>query len=205
MKIAKILGTVATSAWLATGTSGLATGGDDLLIAGQTSFDTIQYDPTINLLTIAGGRGDDRIEVALTKEGVRVNGVAIARPGFRIAVIPVVAIHGGGGNDVLVARGFPLVAMNGGDGRDTLVWDHGDSPFNRTTQGDDVLLWNTSEFATGGAGLDILIANTGGDRDAISGNLGRDVLLGGAGADAAGEVIFGDLGNDWIVGGTGRD
>src|SRR5688572_29315356 len=109
MKAAMILGTMAATAWLTAATSGFATGGDDLLIAGQTSFDTIQYDPTLNLLTIVGGRQDDRIEVALTTEGVRVNGVVIAKLGFRTAAIPVVAIHGGGGNDVIIARDLPLV------------------------------------------------------------------------------------------------
>ena len=203
-----ILGTIAAGAWLGAVSNGFAAAGEDLLVGGQTTYDRIRYDPTINLLTIAGGREDDRIEVALTEDGgVLLNGISLAKLGIRIEGIPVVAIHGGGGNDILISHRLPLAVMNGGDGKDTLVWDNSDREFDRATYGENLLLWNApeTEFAYGGAGLDILIGNTGGDRDAVFGNLGRDVLIGGSGADTLDDEVIGGWGNDWIVGGTGRD
>jgi Ca2+-binding RTX toxin-like protein len=208
MKAATILGTMAACACLGAMSNGFASGGDDILIGGQTTFDTIRYDPNANLLAVAGGRGDDRIEVVLTADGsVLLNGIPLAKLGICLERIPVVALHGGGGNDILIVRQFPQVAMNGGDGRDTLVWDNGDREFDRATYGDDVLLWNAPEmvFAYGGAGLDVLIGNTGGDRIGVIGHQGRDVLVGGSGADNLDADLIGGWGNDWIVGGTGQD
>jgi Ca2+-binding RTX toxin-like protein len=209
MKIAMILGTMAACACLGAMSNGFAAGDEDILVAGKTTYDSIRYDPKINLLTIAGGSGDDRIEVELAKDGgVLLNGISLAKLGVHLERIPVLAVHGGGGNDILVSRGFPLAVMNGGDGKDILVWDNGDREFDRATLGDDVLLWNSpeTEFAYGGAGLDVLIANTGGDRDVVFGNLGRDVLIGGSGVDRLGDDdVIGGWGNDWISGGTGQD
>jgi Ca2+-binding RTX toxin-like protein len=190
MKTAMILGTIAASAWLGAISNGFAASGEDILFGGQTTYDRIRYDPTANLLTIAGGGGDDQIEVALAEDGgVFLNGISLLKLGIRMKSIPVVAIHGGGGNDILIARGFPLAIMNGGDGKDLLIWDNNDLEFDRATYGEDVLLWNAPEtkFAYGGAGLDILIGNTGGDREASD------------------DDIIGGWGNDWISGGTGQD
>src|SRR5688500_8507170 len=112
MKMAMILGTMAASAWLGAVSDGFAAGGEDILIGGQTTYDRIRYDPTINLLTIAGGREDDRIEVALTEDGgVLLNGVSLAKLGIRIEGIPVVAVHGGGGNDILTSHRLPLAFL----------------------------------------------------------------------------------------------
>jgi len=208
MKVATIFGTIATCACLGAMNNGFATGGDDILIGGQTTFDTIRYDPKANLLTIAGGSGDDRIEAALTKDGgVTVNGISLAKLGIRTVGIPVVALQGWDGNDILISRGLPLAAMNGGDGKDTLVWDNGEGEFERATFGEDVLLWNAPEtvFAYGGAGLDILIGNTGGDRLDFIGHQGRDLLVGGLGADNLDNDVIGGWGSDWISGGTGQD
>jgi Ca2+-binding RTX toxin-like protein len=187
-----ILGTIAASTWLGAMNNGVAAGGEDILIGGQTTYDRIRYDPMANLLTIAGGRGDDRIEVALAEDGsVCLNGVSLLKLGIRLEGIPVVAISGGGGNDILISRRLPLATMNGGDGKDLLVWDNGDGEFQRATYGEDLLLWNANASGTkpayGGAGLDILIGNTGGDRDASD------------------DDIIGGWGNDWISGGTGQD
>jgi hypothetical protein len=206
MKVAMILGTIAGCAWLGAMSNGFAAGGEDLLIGGQTTFDRIHYDPKVNLLTVVGGRGDDWIEVALTKDGgVTLNGVSLAKMGIRMEGIPVVAIHGGGGNDILISHRLPLAVMNGGDGRDVLVWENGDGAFDRATYGGDVLLWNgpKTEFAFGGAGLDILIANTGGDRDAVFESLGQDIVDGSE-RDSLDDPI-GGWGSDWISGGTGQD
>jgi len=199
---------MAACACLGAMSNGFAGGDEDLLIGGQTTFDQIEYDPKANLLTIAGGRGDDRIEVTLAKDGgVLINGTAVAKLGIRVEGIPVVALYGGGGNDILIARDIPLAIMNGGNGKDVLVWDNGDGEFDRATYGEDVLLWNSPEtvFAYGGAGLDILIGNTGGDRLTVIGHQGRDVLIGGSGADHLDDEIVGGWGNDWISGGTGQD
>ena len=208
MRLSLILGTIVASGWLAAVNDGFAAGDEDILVGGLTTYDGIQYDPKINLLTIAGGSGDDRIEVALAKDGsISLNGVSLARLGVRLEGIPVVAIHGGDGNDILISHGLPLAFISGGDGKDVLVWDNTDFKFDRAAYGEDVLLWNSPEIesAYGGAGLDILIANTGGDRDAVFGNLGRDVLVGGSGADTLDDDIVGGWGNDWISGGTGQD
>ena len=208
MKVAIILGTIASCAWLGSMSNGFAAGDEDLLVGGQTTYDSIRYDPTANLLTIAGGRGDDRIEVALTEDGgVSLNGVSLAKLGIQMKAIPLVAIHGGGGNDILIACRLPLAVMNGGDGKDMLVWENSDREFDRATHGEDVLLWNATdtEVAYGGGGLDILIANTGGDRNVDFGNLGRDVLIGGSERESSDDDVIGGWGNDWISGGTGQD
>ncbi len=181
--------------------------GANLGLAG-TTLERVQYYPELNLLSIWGGRGDDRIEVALAKDSsVLLNGVPLSKLGIPLKAIPVVAVHGGEGNDILISRGIPVAALNGGDGKDIVVWDDGEGGFDRAVRGDDVVLCSSQEtqFAFGGGGLDILIANTGGDRDAVLGGLGRDVLIGGRGADTQSDEVFGDLGNDWIVGGTGQD
>jgi Ca2+-binding RTX toxin-like protein len=187
MKKTVILGTMAAMGWLGTMGNGIA-GEENSLIARPTSPAKIQYDPKANLLTVEGGNGDDRIEVALAEDGdVFLNGISLAKLGIRLEGVPLVAIQGGAGNDILIARRLPLAAMNGGDGKDILAWDNGDCEFERTTYGEDVLIWNqpVAEGSYGGVGLDILIANTGEDR--------------------LDDEPFGDLGNDWISGGTGRD
>lgn len=205
MKKAMIFGTIAASAWLGTLNNGFAsTTGEDLLIGGQTSFDEIQYDAQLNLLKIAGGKGDDRIEVALADDGgILINGISAAKLGLRLPGIPLVAIQGGGGNDVLIAGRLPFAAMNGGDGEDILVWDNSDREFDRAVDGNDLLLWNDGDDGAvyGGAGLDVLIGNTGADRDQSFGDLGNDWIVGGTGQDS----IVGGWGNDWISGGTGQD
>src|SRR5262245_52142074 len=143
MKTAIIVGTIAASAWLGAISNGFAAVGEDVLIGGLTSYDTIQYDRLANRLTIAGGSGDDRIEVALTEDGdVSLNGISLAKLGLPIKGIPVVVVHGGGGNDILISHRLPLAVMNGGDGKDTLIWDNSDRKFDVAAYGEDVLLWN---------------------------------------------------------------
>jgi Ca2+-binding RTX toxin-like protein len=208
MKVKMILGTIAASAVLAAVSSAFAAGDEDILVGGRTTYDGIRYDPEANLLTIVGGRGDDRIEVALAEDGgILVNGISMSKLGIRIPGVPVVAVYGGGGNDILIARRLPVAVMNGGDGNDMLVWDNSDGEFNRATYGEDLVVWNASstERAFGGAGLDVLIGNTGGDRDECCGGLGQDDLVGGNTGSGPSSSRIGDLGNDWLVGGTGRD
>src|SRR5262245_3426573 len=144
VKATMIVGTIVASVWLGTLSDGFAGGGQDLLIGGQTAYEKIQYDPSVNLLTIVGGQGDDWLEVVLAKDGgVFLNGISLAKLGIRLQGVPVVAMYGGGGNDVLIARRFPLAALNGGTGKDVLVWDNSDRAFERATNGEDVLLSNT--------------------------------------------------------------
>lgn len=201
-----ILGMIAASTALGV-MNGVAAGDEDLLIGGLTTYDRIQYDSKANLLTIAGGPGDDWIEVALTDDGgVSLNGTSLAKLGIRFAGTPLVAVYGGDGNDVLISRRLPLAVMNGGDGKDLLVWENSDREFDNAAYGADVLLWNAPETKNsyGGAGLDILIANTGGDRDAVFEDLSNDLIDGSEGA-SQGDDVIGGWGNDWIVGGTGQD
>lgn len=186
MKMTFKLGAIAASAWL--GISAVDLSAQDFFWEGYGDGYAAAYDPQYHWLTVVGDERDNRIKVSLAADGaILVNGNRIDLSKFcsNCKTPPAVAIAGGGGKDVLVSDHLPYAAMSGGDGVDLLIWINSEEPMSGDIDGNDYIYWNRGSGipAYGGAGIDVLIANTGGDR-----------LL-----------DIGDLGNDWIVGGTGRD
>lgn len=97
---------------------------------------------------------------------------------------------GGGGDDVLRARGNVSALLAGEAGDDRLLGGHGD---------DTLLAGDGNDSLQGGFGSDILFGGAG--TDGLLGGGGDDVLDGGSGDD----VLEGGLGFDVLAGGFGGD
>ena len=105
--------------------------------------------------------------------------------------IPMLALNGGPGEDILIwdhagteeKSGTQDINIGVGELQECTISKSMDGSFHEATYAGDLILWNESvdggESVFAGAGLDILIGNTGGDRDAIYVNLGEDWLVGG--------------------------
>ncbi len=94
----------------------------------------------------------------------------------------------------------PFSAYSAVDGALNRIHAHG--TINGTAGNDYVWAWNpdtTSDSILGGAGNDVIDANTG--RDTVYGGEGHDLIAGGVDRD----VLYGDNGNDQIWGGTQND
>lgn len=198
-------GAILAAAWLVTSTGGWAA--SDVILGNVGNDWVIAYDAESNLLLVQGDDSDNSIEIAHGIDGsVRFISSSIERSELvlQFRTTPLVAIHGGGGDDVIVGRRIPVLVLNGGGGNDTLVWDNGGESYQADAYAGDMVMWSDSKDGDGsvygGAGLDVLIGNTGGDRIEF-GDLGNDWLVGGTGR---GDIV-GGWGNDWISGGTGTD
>lgn len=112
-----------------------------------------------------------------------------------------IVVYGYDGNDIIAVRGYcGPVEMHGGAGNDLLIAGPGNGVLFGDA-GNDVLLGGRGQdILMGGDGNDLLIG--GGGRDVLDGGSGADRLLGGLGHD----VIFSDadditglhgLSNDW--------
>lgn len=150
----------------------------------------------VQRILITGSSGSDAINLAALNRGVFVSSVGVAIFGNDgddtcngPSGLPV-RVHGGDGNDTLVAS-FASDTLEGGAGNDVLDG----------AGGNDVL--------RGEAGQDTLSGGPG--NDLLLGGAGRDSLLGGTGADVAqgqggsGDIVDGGAGNDSLSGGDGND
>jgi Ca2+-binding RTX toxin-like protein len=118
-----------------------------------------EFDPTPASVTIHAGNGNDKITVdsAITIE---------------------VIVHGGAGNDTIIA-GSGNDKLHGGDGNDILVGQ----------DGDDLLI--------GGPGRDILIGGDG--KDGIHGKADEDILIAGiVNFGTALEAALADIQAEWL-------
>jgi len=162
--------------------------GNDTLLGNRGNDYLAVFDEDSGVLLVVGDARDNVIMVAASDNGdILINNGEVAvvggTPTLRNTAI--VVLDGAEGQDTLIADHIPLAAMRGGADPDLLIWNYNDGEFQRAVVGNDTILWSLTDGSSslkGGAGLDILIGNTGGDRLFIEG--------------------FGDLGNDWIVGGT---
>jgi Ca2+-binding RTX toxin-like protein len=129
------------------------------------------------------GDGDDIID--LTAHGIG-----------GIDYIKAAAIHGQGGNDIII----------GGAGKDILEGDAGN---------DIIFGWRGSDTISGGTGDDLLYGDDlgfngiSGD-DTIDGGPGNDILYGGRGSDKMtggddNDTLYGQAGGDNLSGGSGDD
>jgi hypothetical protein len=184
----------------------LADGGTgfDLSATNQSSIVDDPANPGRKALLVVGGEGQDalvieprpsnRVQIRVKQTGSLL-GIFSSRVFGRIAVFGLagndtifvdsrltksVEIHGGAGNDVLVA----------GNGHDALFGD----------DGSDILYGkNGSDWLQGGDGNDALFGGSGNDR--LLGELGNDRLFG----EAGGDLLLGGLGDDQSFGGAGSD
>ncbi|MEX0330765.1 MAG: LEPR-XLL domain-containing protein, partial [Puniceicoccaceae bacterium] len=125
-------------------------------------------------------------------------------------------LHGGSGNDELIAGGG-VTRLFGGEGNDILIGGnssdqlYGGPGFDQLTgsRGDDLLEGGENDDdIQGGPGDDILRGFGGADQ--LDGGLGNDLLEGGDGEDtliggSGDDVLRGGMGNDILVGNRGAD
>ncbi|MBX3436714.1 MAG: FG-GAP repeat protein, partial [Planctomycetaceae bacterium] len=105
------------------------------------------------------------------------------------AIALAVELHGGAGDDRLVAGGGPA-RLFGGPGKDELIGGPGN---------DEIYGGDGDDLLRGGGGHDRLEGGAGGDT--LYGDDGDDVLLGSDGEDR----LFGGRGRDWLDGGNHAD
>ena len=190
-------------------------------VLGGAGDDSIDARRSMQIVTINGGDGDDKILGGRKDDqidGGAGNDLIDGRLGDDV-------INGGAGNDNITGgRGNDVLNGNAGDdrirgsqGNDQLNGDAGIDILNGGS-GDDIIHGGDDhDVARGGAGNDqidggdgndILSAGRGDDsvrgrggNDVISGGRGNDLLVGDLGAD----VLRGQAGNDSIHGGAGDD
>jgi Ca2+-binding RTX toxin-like protein len=180
-----------------------------------------------SLLTVTGGKGSDRINVACSGGLVKVNGKDPRSGAIACSKVSEVDAVTAGGNDRVDLSGVGPDAGFGqrdlpggfghgtgaaadlGDGNDRYVG--GASAFNLVLAGsgddrmagggvrDSLQGGSGDDSATGGAGRDVLLGNSGNDK--LNGGADDDLLSGNAGSD----VLNGAAGADLIGGGAGMD
>ena len=118
-------------------------------------------------LRVAGGDGNDAIEVATSPDGFVVRDDAAGSAATFTGAYRSVRVDGGAGNDVVVIDAGVLtpVALHGGAGDDALT---GGSGNDRLYGGDG------ADQLNGGSGDDVLVALGGGHGDVSTGGAGRD-------------------------------
>ena len=191
-----------------------------VLLAGQAGVaqGKVRASVSGSLLTVAGGKGSDRITVTCSGGLVKVNRKdprsgpiacsnvsevdAVTGPGNdRVNLSGVGPDNGFGQRDLPGGFGHGTgAAADLGEGSDRYVG--GASAFNL------VLAGPGSDHVTGGRLRDSL--QGGGDNDSITAGAGRDVLLGNSGNDklnggADDDLLSGNSGNDVLIGGAGTD
>jgi len=189
----------------------LGAGADDLVIAGQSTADSIGFGAdgisldaggtpdvtgidTVESFTVDAGGGDDTVS---GKEGGGPGG------GFPTPI----TIHGEAGNDALTG-GSGNDTSSGGSGSDTLKGAQGGDTLDGGAGNDVVSGGGGDDTVDGGAGKDGL---KGGDnRDTLDGGGGNDMMTAGSSDDVViegdgNDVLDGGGGDDDVNGGPGRD
>ncbi|MDP9228358.1 MAG: hypothetical protein M3M99_04805 [Actinomycetota bacterium] len=177
------------------------------------------------ILTVAGGKGKDRMVVSCGADGnAKVNGDDPGSGAVACSRVVEVDAQGGGGNDVIdfsaVTASFGSAefpgfgtatgtAAVGGEGNDRFIPSkvafnlfYGEGGNDHADGGP------LRDLLSGGAGSDVLRGGDG--RDSVLGNGGADRLFGGADADvvsgnADDDLLSGGAGDDAVFGGAGRD
>jgi Ca2+-binding RTX toxin-like protein len=169
-------------------------------------------------LRIAGGGGDDTINIDESRAAFRVRTFVDAGAGNDTVTTGgekdqiygragLDSVHGGAGGDV-IAGGDDNDQLDGGEGSDLILGGDGDDAL-AGDKGNDVLLGGAGDdTATGGAGNDLLMGMAG--DDSLDGGDGNDVLFGGDGSDAilggdGNDNLIANAGPDTLDGGAGRD
>jgi Ca2+-binding RTX toxin-like protein len=169
------------------------------------------------LLTVKGGKKNDRAAVACSGGLVKVNGRDPRGGAISCSLISEVDALMGPGNDRVNLSG--VGTATGFGQRDLEGFGTGTGAAAQLGRGNDRYVGGASAFnlVLGGRGSDRLIGGAlrddlegGADRDKINGRDGRDVLLGNAGADVIGggagdDLLSGNAGDDLLNGGDGND
>jgi Ca2+-binding RTX toxin-like protein len=163
-----------------------AGGADNITVNDLTGTDVTQVaidlsagpgsqsgDGAADRVTVNGSAGDDNIKVVTSGGSIDVNGLAAQVTIAHADAGDVLAVNGGGGNDVIDASAIKagqLVSLNinGGDGNDTITGSAGNDIVNGG-RGNDV--------ANLGAGDDTFVWNPGDGSDTVEGGKGTDTLL----------------------------
>jgi Ca2+-binding RTX toxin-like protein len=172
-----------------------------------------------SLLTLRGGKGDDRAKVICNPEGlVKVNGKNPRTGPVRCSQVSEVDALTGAGNDRVDLTG---VGPDAGFGQRNLPggFGHGTGAAAKLGRGNDRFFGGRSAFnlvlagvgddrALGGRFRDSLEGGAGNDR--LIGGAGRDVMLGNGGDDklkggADDDLLSGNAGDDLLIGGAGAD
>ena len=175
------------------GDDSISVTGDDYFGWGESSFGSVPLH-----IFVDGGAGDDNITIM-------VKGTA--------------TVHGGSGNDFIVAQEMTrspagYFEAHGGDGDDYIRGIDNGTNLIYGDDGNDTLIGGFDSIDTiyGGADDDYITAGSWWDSfrgwniyseapNTFHGGDGNDTIFGGAGDD----VIHGGNGDDWIMGGRGND
>jgi Ca2+-binding RTX toxin-like protein len=189
-----------------------------LLTAGaQAAEAKVTSSVTGHLLTVHGGKKNDRATVACVGGTVKVNGRDLRGGPVACSRISEVDALTGAGNDRVNLSG--VGTATGFGQRDLEGFGTGTGAAAQLGRGNDRYVGGASAFnlAIGGAGGERLIGGAlrddlegGADRDKIDGRDGRDILLGNANSDTIGggagdDLLSGNAGDDLLSGGDGAD
>lgn len=164
----------------------LGGGSDSLTIRGSRRF--------IDVYTVAGGAGNDRVRIDVNAQICVQAGAGDDRVSVFADFGRACGVEGGDGNDILLGD-----TVDGGPGNDRIEGDGSDGTFDGGSGNDTITGDGEADSLDGGPGNDVL--NGGGGEDRIVGDVGNDRLLGGAGDD----FLTGNAGVDTFDGGSGDD
>ena len=179
------------------GTDSLTAGsaGDTLL--GGDGADTLTTGSGHDLLF--GNAGDDHIVVTAASQGASVYGGQGNDVIDASASVHANHLSGDLGDDMLIAGKAGDVVL-GGDGADTLVTGAGHDQLFGNAGDDHIVVGPASQgaLAYGGQGDDVIDASHSNAPNYISGDLGADTIMSGAGFETA----LGGEGDDYLIGGV---
>lgn len=217
-------------------------GGDELIVTGDNSANTltagqnadglvtfaqgtsvVTIDPTVEIISLNAGSGDDSIIVGDISSAGLVSIDLMGGSGNDTIDLSaamtgdaIVMVDGGDGDDTLtgssgsdsLAGGADNDSIDGGAGDDTLAGDSGDDTINGGDGNDSVDGGDGNDNVNGGQGDDTLNGDSG--NDTIDGAEGNDSISGGFGSDNLNgsfddDSIEGGLGADLLLGGSGHD
>ncbi len=190
-----------------------------LLLASEAGIAEAKVTTSVtgHLLTVRGGKADDRVAVACSQGVVKVNGKDPRSGPVACSRISEVDALTGAGNDRVNLAGVGTAA--GFKQRELPGFGTGTGAAAQLGRGNDRYVGGASAFnlVLGGAGSERLFGGGlrddlqgGADDDRINGGDGTDVILGNAGNDRLGggagdDLLSGNQGNDLLNGGDGAD
>jgi Ca2+-binding RTX toxin-like protein len=190
------------------------------LLAGRAAVAQAKVTSSVNgsLLTVAGGKGSDRIKVICAGGLVQVDGKSPRSGAVSCSNVSEVDAVTGSGNDRV---DFSGVGPDSGFGQRDLPGGFGHGTGAAADLGD-----GSDRYVGGSSAFNLVLAGPGNDRmrggrfrdslqggsgnDAATAGAGRDILLGNSGNDklnsgADDDLLSGNAGNDVLIGGPGTD
>jgi Ca2+-binding RTX toxin-like protein len=160
-------------------------------------------DGEVDTIGTFGSSGNDKIAITGSSALVSITGLAAGVTITHVDGIDTLAVHGGGGSDVISAATLPAstlqLSLAGEEGNDFITGNAADNGISGDAGNDTLRGGGGGDHLGGDAGNDRLEGGSG--EDTLNGGIGNNRLFGGADDD----LLVASDGNDTLNGGAGND